>query len=245
MWRGPNPTCKGNPKDFMKPPRTLSSQWPFCFITTEKFFSLFCRTREWLKWKEEKKKTTHLVASNLEDSRHLAYLGCSGEGQSCQGCSENTDLPTPSHRVFVSPDSWDKPSKHNLYKSNDIFFNWLILEKLRGDRSICCSTHSCIHWLFVTWPGIEPTTLVDWDDAPTHWITRMVPVWGQEGKYTVLCPQHHFSKLATVLQLSNVYVNQESVGGPDTEHAVHDSGQSGYVQCRGPSSQMHDLDSKG
>ena len=35
MWRGPNSTCKGNHQDFMKPPGTSSSQWTFCFITTE------------------------------------------------------------------------------------------------------------------------------------------------------------------------------------------------------------------
>ena len=31
-----------------------------------------------------------------------------------------------------------------------------------------------IGWfLYVSWPGVEPTTFVYWDNAPTHWDTQL------------------------------------------------------------------------
>ena len=72
-----------------------------------------------------------------------------------------------------------RPSLGGLGYYFFLFIDWLILQRERkGERYqfVVPLTYAC--FLYVPWPGIEPTTVVYGNYAPTHWTNQPGPqVW--------------------------------------------------------------------
>ena len=71
---------------------------------------------------------------------------------------------------------FSKALKNNFcFKKNVIDFREI--EECRERNIDFCSTiYAFFGWvLYVSWPGIDPTTLAYWDDTPTNWATQPGP----------------------------------------------------------------------